>query len=93
MDPEDNTEVNGIRGVLKPQGIGTVVLDLEDNKGKISQYQLQKCLLLTWGAQDTHQPSEMGPIQRIIQSCKERAMIQCDGQALHYCVEQRENPK
>ena len=32
---EDDTEVNGIGGIIKPKGIFTVVLDLEDNTGQI----------------------------------------------------------
>ena len=30
-----NTEVNGIRGIIKSKGAGTVVLDLEDDIGKL----------------------------------------------------------
>ena len=32
---EYDTEVNFIGGVIKPNGVGTVVLDLEDEKGQI----------------------------------------------------------
>ena len=35
LEEGDNTEVNGIRGLTKPKGIGTLVLDLEDYKGKL----------------------------------------------------------
>ena len=34
LDMGGYTEVNGIGGIIKPQGIGTVVLDLEDDTGK-----------------------------------------------------------
>ena len=30
-----DTEVNGIGGTIKPKGIGTVVLNLEDDTGKL----------------------------------------------------------
>ena len=30
-----DTEVNVIRGLIKPQRIGTIILDLEGNTGKI----------------------------------------------------------
>ena len=35
LEKEDNAEVNGIGGIIKPKGIGIVVLYLEYDTGKI----------------------------------------------------------
>ena len=35
LDPGDSYEFNGTGGIIKPQGIGTIVLDLEDDIVKI----------------------------------------------------------
>ena len=35
LGKEDDAKVNGIGGIIKPEGIGTVVLELEDDTGKI----------------------------------------------------------
>ena len=36
LEKGDNTEVNGTGRFTKPKGIGAIVLDQEDNTGKIS---------------------------------------------------------
>ena len=33
LEKGDDTEVNGIGGLIRTKGIGTLVLDMEDNKG------------------------------------------------------------
>ena len=35
LEKGDDTEVNGVRGLIKPKGIVTIVLDMEDDTGKI----------------------------------------------------------
>ena len=35
LDKGGDTEVNGIGGLIKPKGIGTFILDLEYDRGKI----------------------------------------------------------
>ena len=35
LEKVHDTEVNGIGGIIKPKGIGTVILDLEDDTGKL----------------------------------------------------------
>ena len=39
--PGGNTEVKGIGGLIKPQGIETIILDLEDNTDKIHNLNLE----------------------------------------------------
>ena len=41
LDPGDTTQVNLIEGVAKPQGIGTIFLELEDNTGKIHKLKFE----------------------------------------------------
>ena len=36
LEKGDDTEVNGIGGLMKTKGIGTAVLDMEDDRGKIN---------------------------------------------------------
>ena len=60
----DDTEVNGIGGIIYPKGIDTVVLDLEDNTGKIQKLTLKQVYYFLWSSQDPHQSSKMIPGQR-----------------------------
>ena len=38
VEKGEDTEVNDIVGIIKPKGIGTVVLDLEDGTGKLHTF-------------------------------------------------------
>ena len=38
IEEEDDTEVNVIEGLLKPKGIGLIVLDLEDDTVQIHNH-------------------------------------------------------
>ena len=42
LEKGDDTEVNGVRGLIKPKGIVTIVLDMEDDTGKIHNNILNK---------------------------------------------------
>ena len=44
----DNAEVNGIGGIINPKGICTVILDLEDDKGKLQNPVENRLATVRW---------------------------------------------
>ena len=54
LDPTGSIEVNGIIESIKSKDIGTIVLELEDNNGKIHKLTFETSLLFLWFNQDLH---------------------------------------
>ena len=78
--------------IIKSQGIVTIILDLEEDTGKI-QNLIFKNLLLPWVTQAPHLPSLMGLRHSGSRSFQGRGLPQGDVQVIHTCVEQREISK
>ena len=78
----DDTEANGIRGITNLKRIGTIILDLEYNKGK-----LQNLIFVPpWSAQAPHQPSKMGRNRGEDKVRREGTYLKVMGKnALYFC--------